>query len=60
MKNEEDKIVAVNIVASLWISDCKTVFLTKMHLSSTRPKQFEDCFGNLWYSSELTNFEHLK
>ena len=60
MKTEENKVVSVNIIASLYIFNDKQVQLVNMHLSETRPKQFEDEFGNLWYASELTNFIHIK
>lgn len=50
----------INAIACLWIFDDRTIQLVKVHLSDTRPKQFEDSCGNLWYSSELTNFYHFK
>jgi hypothetical protein len=53
------KVVSVNIIASLYIFNDKTIQLVNMHLSESRPKQFEDQFGNLWYASELTNFIHV-
>jgi hypothetical protein len=56
---EKTQIVKVNIIANLYAMD-KNVHIINMHLSNTRPKQFEDNFGNLWNSSELNNFEHLK
>ena len=52
------KVVNVNITADLNIFESKSVHLVKMHLSETRPKQFEDSFGNLWYSSEISNLVH--
>ncbi len=55
-----NQIVEINIIANLWIFDYRPVALVKMHLSETRPKQFEDSCGNLWNDSELTNFYHLK
>jgi hypothetical protein len=54
------KVVKVNIIASLYIFQDKNIQLVNMHLSDTRPKQFEDNFGNLWFASELTNFIHIK
>ena len=56
---EKTQIVKVNIIANLYAMD-KNVHIINMHLSNTRPKQFEDNFGNLWNFSELTNFAHLK
>lgn len=56
----ENQVIKVNIMANLWIANDKIVHLVNMHLSNTRPKQFEDNFGNLWYDSELTNFIHIK
>jgi hypothetical protein len=52
------KIVPINCIATLNIFNDKNVHLVNMHLSDTRPKQFEDKFGNLWYSHELNNFIH--
>ena len=60
MNTEKTTIVSVNIIASLYIFNDKTIQLVNMHLSESRPKQFEDQFGNLWYASELTNFIHIK
>ena len=56
----ENKIVQTNIIASLNIFDDRQVYIIAMHLSDTRPKQFEDNFGNLWYSNELSNIIHIK
>jgi len=55
-----NKVVNINIIVSLNIFDYKQIQLVKMHLSETRPKQFEDNFGNLWYPEELSNFIHIK
>jgi hypothetical protein len=60
MKTEKNTVVSVNIIASLNMFNYKTIQLVNMHLSETRPKQFEDQFGNLWYASELNNFIHIK
>ena len=56
----ENKIVQTNIIASLNIFNDREVHIIAMHLSDTRPKQFEDNFGNLWYSNELSNIIHIK
>jgi len=53
------EVVSVNIIASLNVFNDKNIQLVNMHLSETRPKQFEDQFGNLWYASELSNFIHI-
>ena len=55
----ENKIVKTNIIASINIFNDKQVEIIAMHLSTTRPKQFEDNFGNLWNASELSNFIHI-
>jgi hypothetical protein len=57
---ENVQITDVNIVAHLNIFEDKPVVLVKMHTSESRPKQFEDSCGNLWYPSELSNFYHIK
>ena len=56
----ENKIVKTNIIASLNIFNDRQVHIIAMHLSDTRPKQFEDNFGNIWNPSELSNFMHIK
>ena len=56
----ENKIVTTNIIASINIFNDRQVKIIAMHLSDTRPKQFEDNFGNLWNASELSNFIHIK
>jgi hypothetical protein len=53
-------VVAVNIIALLNIFNNKRVNIVNIHMSNTRPTQFEDQFGNLYYHSELSNFENLK
>ena len=58
-ENETQLIVIINeLIASLNIFNDRQVHIIAMHLSDTRPKQFEDNFGNLYYSNELTNFIH--
>lgn len=57
---EENKIVKTKIIASINIFNDRQVKIIAMHLSDTRPKQFEDNFGNLWNVSELSNFIHIK
>lgn len=54
------QVVPVNIIANLNIFNYKQIQIVAMHLSDTRPKQFEDNFGNLWYPTELSNIEHIK
>lgn len=54
------QVIKVNIVALLNIFDYRSVQIVNMHLNPNSPKQFEDSFGNLWYASELSNFQHIK
>jgi hypothetical protein len=51
--------IKINVMASLNIHNDLCIHLVKMHLSDTRPKQFEDSFGNLWYASELSHFTRV-
>jgi hypothetical protein len=62
MNNELNmtQVVPVNIIALLNIFNNKQVQIVNMHISNTRPKQFEDNFGNLYYADELSNFQHIK
>ena len=56
----QNKEVTINIIAELNMFGNKSVHLVKMHISTTRPKQFEDASGNLWNPTELSNFNHIK
>ena len=56
----EIKIVKTKIIANINIFNNRQVEIIAMHLSNTRPKQFEDNFGNLWNASELSNITHIK
>ena len=58
MTTEQYKIIKINATACLWIFNDYQIQLVACHISNTRPKQFEDNFGNLYYSNELTNFIH--
>jgi hypothetical protein len=57
---ENVEITNINAVAELNIFNYNPVVLVKMHISDTRPKQFEDSCGNLWNVNELSNFYHFK
>jgi hypothetical protein len=59
VENQQVNLVKVNIIAELNVFNFKQVHLVFMHLSTTRPKQFEDNFGNLWNPEELSNFNHV-
>jgi hypothetical protein len=49
----------INIIAT--VDGLKyRVHLVRMHITGYSPKQFEDNHGNLWYSSEISNLEHIK
>jgi hypothetical protein len=52
-------ITQINVIAYLNMFNYKMVNLVNMHESDSRPKQFEDQFGNLWFASELSNFQNL-
>lgn len=57
---ENVQITKINAVAELNIFNYNPVVLVKMHISDSRPKQFEDSCGNLWNANELSNFYHFK
>ena len=59
MKNENTNTIEINVIAYVNIFNYKMVNLVRLHESPNSPKQFEDKSGNLWFTSELSNFTNL-
>lgn len=51
-------LTPINIIAELNMFNYTKVRLVNMIMGDS-PKQFQDSDGNIWFSTELSNFNHL-